>query len=83
MRPGTGPNTGEQTWTGQDRSQASGAPVGLHTNGFSAQGWFVGGGVENNLDIFGLSAPGWFMKTEYRAAYYGLPVLASLLKDWQ
>ena len=52
-------------------SQASGVPVGLHTNGFSAQGWFVGGGVENNLDIFGISAPGWFMKTEYRAAYYG------------
>jgi outer membrane immunogenic protein len=51
-------------------SQATGAPVGLHTNGFSAQGWFVGGGVENNLDIFGISAPGWFMKTEYRAAYY-------------
>jgi outer membrane immunogenic protein len=32
--------------------------------------WFVGGGVENNLNIFGISAPGWFMKTEYRAAYY-------------
>ena len=43
---------------------------GLHTGGFSTQGWFVGGGVENNLDIFGISAPGWFMKTEYRAAYY-------------
>ena len=51
-------------------AQFSGAPVGLHTGGFSAQGWFVGGGVENNLDIFGISAPGWFMKTEYRAAYY-------------
>jgi outer membrane immunogenic protein len=45
-------------------------PIGLHTGGFSTQGWFVGGGVENNLDIFGISAPGWFMKTEYRAAYY-------------
>ena len=32
---------------------------------------FVGGGVENNLDIFGIICPGWFMKTEYRAAYYG------------
>ena len=31
---------------------------------------FVGGGVENNLNIFGITAPGWFMKTEYRAAYY-------------
>jgi outer membrane immunogenic protein len=43
---------------------------GFHTNSFSTQGWFVGGGVENNLDIFGISAPGLFMKTEYRAAYY-------------
>jgi len=34
-------------------------------------GWFVGGGVENNLDIFGIHIPGLFMKTEYRAAYYG------------
>ena len=42
----------------------------LHTVSFNTQGWFVGGGVENNLDIFGITAPGWFMKTEYRAAYY-------------
>jgi outer membrane immunogenic protein len=53
-------------------SSVTGLPAGVHTNGFSSNnGWFVGGGVENNLDIFGLSAPGWFMKTEYRAAYYG------------
>ena len=51
-------------------STVSGGPSGFHTGGFNTQGWFVGGGVENNLDIFGLSAPGWFMKTEYRAAYY-------------
>ncbi len=51
-------------------SPFTGAPIGFHTGGFSTQGWFVGGGVENNLDIFGISAPGWFMKTEYRAAYY-------------
>jgi outer membrane immunogenic protein len=37
---------------------------------FNRNGWFVGGGVENNLDIFGISAPGWFMKTEYRVADY-------------
>ena len=37
---------------------------------FNRNGWFVGGGVENNLSLFGISAPGWFMKTEYRAAYY-------------
>ena len=46
------------------------SPAGLHTNGFNSNGWFVGGGVENNLNIFGITAPGWFMKTEYRAAYY-------------
>ncbi len=37
---------------------------------FSRNGWFLGGGVENNFDIFGFSAPGWFMKTEYRVANY-------------
>jgi outer membrane immunogenic protein len=48
----------------------SGLPVGGHTNSFNLNGAFIGGGVENNLNIFGISAPGWFMKTEYRAAYY-------------
>ena len=37
---------------------------------FNRNGWFVGGGVENNLNIFGITAPGWFMKTEYRSAFY-------------
>jgi outer membrane immunogenic protein len=40
------------------------------TPSFHRNGWFVGGGVENSLNIFGFSAPGWFMKTEYRAAEY-------------
>jgi outer membrane immunogenic protein len=62
----TGSEWGGSTLT----SAVSGGPAGFHTNGFNTQGWFVGGGVENNLDIFGISAPGWFMKTEYRAAYY-------------
>jgi len=48
----------------------SGIPVGFHTDSFNTSGWFIGGGVENNLNIFGINAPGWFMKTEYRAAYY-------------
>jgi outer membrane immunogenic protein len=48
----------------------NGVPFGAHTNSFSTQGWFLGGGVENNLDIFGITATGWFMKTEYRGAYY-------------
>ena len=41
------------------------------TPSFSRDGFFVGGGVENSLNFFGITAPGWFMKTEYRAAYYG------------
>ena len=48
----------------------SGLPVGAHTNSFNQNGWFIGGGVENNLNIFGITAPGWFMKTEYRSAFY-------------
>lgn len=40
------------------------------TKSFRRDGWFIGGGVENNLDLFGISAPGWFMKTEYRSAFY-------------
>jgi len=50
---------------------ATGNPSGLHTNSFNTGGAFVGGGVENNLNIFGISAPGWFMKTEYRLSYLG------------
>src|SRR5581483_6204288 len=48
----------------------TGLPGGVHTNGFNQNGWFIGGGVENNLNIFGITAPGWFMKTEYRSAFY-------------
>ena len=51
-------------------STATGAPLGFHTNSFNRNGWFVGGGVENNLNIFGITSPGWFMKTEYRSAFY-------------
>ncbi len=40
------------------------------TPSFNRNGWFVGGGVENSLDIFGFHMPGLFMKTEYRASYY-------------
>jgi outer membrane immunogenic protein len=57
-------------WTGSTLvGSLTGTPVGLHTDSFNTQGWFVGGGVENNLSFFGINAPGWFMKTEYRAAY--------------
>ncbi|HMJ45555.1 MAG TPA: porin family protein [Pseudolabrys sp.] len=59
-------------WKGASYSTlaAGGGPIGFTTPSFRRDGWFVGGGVENNLDIFGISAPGWFMKTEYRSAFY-------------
>jgi outer membrane immunogenic protein len=60
-------------------STVSGAAAGIHTNSFNRNGWFVGGGVENNLNIFGITAPGWFMKTEYRAAYFNRATLAESL----
>lgn len=50
---------------------ANGAPAfPLTTDKAQRDGWFVGGGFENNLDIFGIAAPGWFLKTEYRLAQY-------------
>ena len=69
-------------WSGTTLLGAfSGLPVGVHTNSFNRNGVFVGGGVENNLNIFGISAPGWFMKTEYRAAYFGNKNLSELNND--
>ncbi|MBR0718906.1 outer membrane protein [Bradyrhizobium liaoningense] len=46
------------------------APAFLTTPSFRRDGWFVGGGVENSLNIFGVATPGWFMKTEYRSTFY-------------
>jgi outer membrane immunogenic protein len=58
-------------WSGTTLlGSATGTPSGLHTDKFNTGGAFVGGGVENNLNIFGITAPGWFMKTEYRSAFY-------------
>jgi outer membrane immunogenic protein len=57
-------------WSSASYSSLFGGPVAFTTPSFHRNGWFVGGGVENNLNIFGITAPGWFMKTEYRAAYY-------------
>ena len=59
-------------WSGSTQSSIflpGGADI-YTTPSFSRNGWFIGGGVENNLDIFGIAAPGWFMKTEYRSAFY-------------
>ena len=58
-------------WSGTSMtSLVAGGPTLATTDSFQRNGWFIGGGVENNLDIFGISAPGWFMKTEYRSAFY-------------
>jgi len=57
-------------FSGSVLTSPSGAPVGYTIPKTHYDGWFLGGGVENSLDMFGLSAPGWFMKTEYRVAEY-------------
>ena len=59
-------------WSGSNLSTqlAGGGPTVATTASFSRNGWFIGGGVENSLNIFGIAAPGWFMKTEYRSAFY-------------
>jgi outer membrane immunogenic protein len=58
-------------WSGTTQSQPVTPFFMFDTTGsFNRNGWFVGGGFENNLDIFGISAPGLFMKTEYRSAFY-------------
>lgn len=46
-------------------------PTGLSTDKLKQDGWFLGGGFENTLNMFGINAPGWFLKTEYRLAEYG------------
>ncbi len=65
-------------WSGSNLTTiaAAGGPVVATTPSFHRDGWFIGGGVENSLNIFGIAAPGWFMKTEYRAAYYDRITLA-------
>ena len=49
-----------------------------HTNSFNRNGWFLGGGIENSLNFFGISAPGWFMKTEWRVAEFDRTDIAQL-----
>jgi outer membrane immunogenic protein len=67
-------------WQGAELfNTGTGLSGATHINGFDRNGWFVGGGVENNLNIFGITAPGWFMKTEYRAAYYDTTNLTEVL----
>ena len=55
-----------------------GTLVGAHANSFNSTGWFIGGGVENSFDFFGINIPGLFMKTEYRWAQYGTTQIGQL-----
>jgi len=48
-----------------------GASTPFVTSDFDKSGWFVGGGVERSLAMFGLGGPGWFWRSEYRYASYG------------
>ncbi len=68
-------------WSGTTQTLVTplGSPPVSTTPSFHRDGWFIGGGMENSLNIFGISAPGWFMKTEYRAAYYGRITLPETL----
>jgi outer membrane immunogenic protein len=64
-------------WSGTTQTPlVAGTGTFTTTPSFHRNGWFLGGGVENNLDIFGITAPGWFMKTEYRSAFYDRATLA-------
>jgi len=70
-------------WSGSGLSTlaAGGGPAVATTPSFRRNGFFVGGGVENDLNIFGISAPGWFMKTEYRSAFYDRVTLPESFAD--
>jgi outer membrane immunogenic protein len=57
-------------WSGTTLTSLAGGPTLATTASFHRDGWFIGGGVENSLNFFGISAPGWFMKTEYRSAFF-------------
>jgi outer membrane immunogenic protein len=60
----------ESYWSGATISPATGAAEFTTTPSFTRDGWFIGGGVENSVGIFGIHIPGLFMKTEYRAAHF-------------
>jgi outer membrane immunogenic protein len=62
-------------WSSSVALPIAGGPATYTTPSFTRDGFFFGGGFENNLNIFGITAPGWFMKTEYRSAYYGKATL--------
>lgn len=66
----------ESFWSGAALGPTVGTAATATTASFTRDGWFIGGGVENSLDIFGIHIPGLFMKTEYRASYFNRATLA-------
>jgi outer membrane immunogenic protein len=67
-------------WSGTTLTDLGGAPFAATTPSFNRNGWFVGGGFENSLTLFGFFGPSWFMKTEYRSAFFDritLPEIAT------
>jgi outer membrane immunogenic protein len=60
----------QSNWSSTSLIFTTGGAAVANLPSFNRSGWFVGGGVENNLNIFGITAPGLFMKTEYRASYF-------------
>ncbi len=60
----------ESYWSGASLGPTTGGAATVTTPSLTRDGWFIGGGVENSLDIFGVHIPGLFMKTEYRAAHF-------------
>jgi outer membrane immunogenic protein len=64
----------DSEWSGSVYTSLKSGGLGntplLTTPGFHRDGWFVGGGVESGLNIFGIAAPGWSLRSEYRAAYF-------------
>ena len=51
-------------------------PTGTSTQSFTADGWFIGGGVETGFTLFGLLPKGFFFRSEYRYASYENKTLA-------
>jgi len=66
-------------FSGGSYVSGGGALNGLGHRSFNRDGWFVGGGVEHSLNIFGFSAPGLFMKTEYRFAEYDRGIVPTII----
>jgi len=55
-------------------STVTGGATPFSTQAFSANGWFVGGGVEKAVAV----APGWFWRSEYRYASYDTRTLPDM-----